>query len=296
MKCKFYHPERANQSQLPVADELRALRDRAKNLSPKPSLQDAHLCPAAFQPEHRYDSSTPPPLSGEESHRASPSEPFAYQRDSSSPRNQPKTSLHQYSSSDIDEALSSMDSSMSRIYIQDVPHGLDSPSRSYSSGVASYGPSHDDCSLSGEYGGNRGGYFPQYNSPVCKCCHQQARIPPHHYHPGAWCSCPAAPPQKANYSSHLCEEQYYRQPSNRHPNSLPTDPWVQGSHSNARVKRPSSEQRKDLRTQLSTLFPQSTVEQVMNAYPHISDMSELISLIQSYRRSHMSLGMTKTFY
>ncbi|XP_029281874.1 endoribonuclease ZC3H12A-like [Cottoperca gobio] len=274
VKCKFYHPERANQSQLSVADELRALRDRAKNFSAQP---DTHC---------RYISSTPPPLCIEDlSLRASPSEHFIYHRDSSSPRSQPNTSLHLCPSPDVDEAFSSMESSMSRLYIQDVSCSMERPPHSYSSGVASY--SHDDCSLSGSFGGNslrlclgRGAdFYPNHSGsvpclrPVCSCAHQETRMS---HHP-AWGSCPALPPHNGEHPGDFLEKQY------RQSHSLQRDPWPQD-----RAKSPASEQRRGLRSQLSTLFPQSTVEQVMNAYPHISDMTQLITLIQSYRSSHIS--------
>nr|XP_019947212.1 PREDICTED: probable ribonuclease ZC3H12D [Paralichthys olivaceus]XP_019947213.1 PREDICTED: probable ribonuclease ZC3H12D [Paralichthys olivaceus] len=313
VKCKFYHPERANQSQLSVADELRALRDRAKNLSPKPSLQDTHFCSAWYQPEHRYSSSTPPPLSTEDHpHRASPSEQFIHERDSSS-----QSSVHFCPSPDVDEAFGSMESSMSRLYIQDVPYSMELPPHSYSSGVASCSLGHDDFSLSGSYGGNThrpclsgGGCNPHQSPslscmhPVCSQCrwgHQQTRMspPPNHHHhhhqqqQTTWSSCPLLPPHNGECSSHVSEKPFFRQPSSRETYTMPRDPWVQGSLFDTRVngqdKSPCSKQRKALRSQLSTLFPQSTVEQVMNAYPEISDMSELIPLIQSYRTSHFSL-------
>lgn len=300
VKCKFYHPERANQSQLSVADELRALRDRAKNFSP------------ASYPELRYTSSTPPPLNIDD-HRTSPSEHSVCQRDSSSPRSQPYTSLHHCPSLDIDEAFSSMESSMSRLYIQDNPYSLKQPLQSYSSGVASYSLGHDDYSLSsGSYGSNNQhlclngiGLYPHQNGSLscdcsmcgqCRCGHQQARLSPishhHHHHQPAWSSCPALPPNNREHPAHFSDSQYFRQTSRRHTHSLPRDPWVQGNLSGprpiSRSKSPSSEQRKGLRSQLTTLFPQSTVEQVMNTYPHVSDMSELISLIQSYRTNQIS--------
>lgn len=307
VKCKFYHPERANQSQLSVADELRALRDRdrAKNISP-----------AAYQQEHRYISSTPPPLGIDElSHRASPGEQSICQRDTSSPRNQMNSSLQHCPSPDIDEAFSSMDSSLSRLYIHDMAHSREQPVHSCSSGVASYSLSQDE--YSGSYGGNapriclNGGYYAQPNGlasrepPMCsqcRCCHQQTRISPnshqqqqhqhHHLQQHGWSSCPALPPHNGELPCHFAEKQYYRQPSHRQTHSLPRDPWVQGSLSDPRLssgaKSPLSERRKALRIQLSTLFPQNMVEQVMNAYPHVSDMSELISLIQNYRASHIT--------
>ncbi|XP_040920230.1 probable ribonuclease ZC3H12D [Toxotes jaculatrix] len=300
VKCKFYHPERANQSQLSVADEL---RDRAKNFSPKPSLQDPHFCPAVYQPEPRYTSSTPPPSSIEDlSHRASPSEQFIYQRDSSSPRSQPSSGLHHYPSSDVDEAFSSLGSSVSRLCIQDTSHGVEHLLHSYSSGVAS----HEDYSLSGPYSQytyclSDGWYYaPQKCSVSCKnpacnqcrCGHQQTRKSTHHqhHHQPAWGSCPALPPHNGEHPS--LEKQYFRLAADRQTSSLPRDPWAQSSLSDARLngraKSTSSEQRKDLRSQLSTLFPQNIVEQVMNTYPDISDMSKLISLIQSHRTSLIS--------
>ncbi|XP_036943032.1 probable ribonuclease ZC3H12D [Acanthopagrus latus] len=301
VKCKFYHPERANQSQLSVADEL---RDRARNFSPKPSLQDTQCISAVFQPEHTYTSSTPPPLSTEDqAHRASPSEHFIYHRDTSSPRN-PNSDLHHCPNLDVDEAFSSMESFMSRLYIQDPSYSMERPPHSYSSGVASYSLSHDDYSLSGSFGGSTqrpcvggGGYYPHQNISVsgegrvcsqCRCCQQQTSMSLHQHHP-AWGSCPALPPHNGEHPGHYSEKQYYRQPSNRQSQSLPRNPWAQADgRMSGRAKSPSSEQRKGLRSQLSTLFPQSAVEQVMNAYPHVSDMSKLISLIQSSRTSHIA--------
>ncbi|XP_040016791.2 putative ribonuclease ZC3H12D [Gasterosteus aculeatus] len=270
VKCKFYHPERANQSHMSVADELRALRDRAKNFSPSR--------PAAYQLLHRYTSSTPPPpLSVEDqTHRASPIEQFVCP------------------SPEADEAFGSMEGFMSRLYIQDDTY---SPSHSYSSGVASYSLSHDEYSLSGSFGGStqtpclgrEGYYLPQNGSlpcqrpacSQCRCCLREmsARHYPHH---PAWGSCPTLPPHNGERPGRF-SEQFMREPSYGQSHSLPRDPWVQG-----RAKSPCSEQRKGLRSQLSNLFPESTVEQVMNAYPHISDMGELIVLIQSYRTSHIS--------
>ncbi|KAL6096336.1 zc3h12d [Pungitius sinensis] len=276
VKCKFYHPERANQSHMSVADELRGLRDRAKNFSPNLSLQDTHCRPAAYQPLLRYTSSNPPPpLSFEnQTHRASPIEFVC-------------------PSPEADEAFGSMEGSMSRLYIQDDPY---STSHSYSSGVASYSLGHDDYSQSGSFGGNnqtpclgREGHYLTQNGTTpcqrpacsqCRCCLQRPR---HYQHHAAWGSCPALPPHNGERPGRF-SEQFMRQPSYEQSHSLPRDPWA---HSGA--NSPCSEQRKGLRSQLSNLFPQSTVEQVMNAYPHISDMRELIVLIQSYRNSHITI-------
>ncbi|XP_068198796.1 probable ribonuclease ZC3H12D isoform X2 [Antennarius striatus] len=292
VKCKFYHPERTNQSQLSVADELRALSDRAKSFSPKSSLQDGPRCAAVHHSDLRYISSTPPPLSVDDpAHRASPSEQLPYQRDTSSPRGPPSSGCHLCPVHDADEAFSSMESSVSRLYIHDLPPGLECPSHSVSSGVASYSRSHDDYSPPGSFSGGHhrmggGGYYPFQNAPVCsQCrCSQQTRMSTDHPHQ-AWSSCPALPLQhRGQYS----DQWYLRPPSDRHRLSLPRDPWVQGGPSDSQAESLSREQRKGLRSQLSTLFPQSIVEHVMSTHPHISDMSQLISLMQSNRTSHIS--------
>ncbi|XP_071755346.1 endoribonuclease ZC3H12A-like [Centroberyx gerrardi] len=316
VKCKFYHPERANQSQLSVADELRAMSrpaaDRAKPfaLPPAPPLgqalsQDAHRCLAPYQLEHtlthphRYPSPTPPPpLSTEDpSHRASPSEQFLYQRDTSSPRNPPSTpGLRLCPSPDVDEAFGSLDSYMSRLYIQDRSPSSERLSYGYSSGVASCTQSHEDYFPSGSYNGNTqrscrgghpsGGYYPAQNGcdQTCNQCGygHTHRLP----RPPAGSSCPPLLPQNGDRPVHFSEQQYFRQPfPHRQSHSLPEDPW---RPSGGGAKTPTSEQRKSLRSQLSTLFPQSMVEHVMSVYPHVEDMSELISLIQRYRTSHIS--------
>ncbi|XP_037541621.1 probable ribonuclease ZC3H12D [Nematolebias whitei] len=273
LKCKFYHPERVNQSQLSVADELRALGDRAKNLSP-----------AACPQEHRYTSSTPPPPSREDpSHRAVPTDRFTCQKA------QTNTSNHYYPSSDRDEAFSSMESSMSQLYIQDVPYSMEPPLTSHSSGLGSY-------LVSGSHGGNslracQSGpayYSHQSGSCECKCGHQKSRAPANHHHP-AWSSCPAVPPYTRDQASHFTEKQHFRPPADRH--SLSLDPWVQGSLPGTNLgcqnKSLSYDQRKNLRSQLSTLYPQSMVEQVLNENPDTTDMLELIQLLQSYRTSNI---------
>ncbi|KAG2468099.1 probable ribonuclease ZC3H12B [Polypterus senegalus] len=48
IKCKFYHPERMNQSQLSVADELRA---KTKSSSPKPVLEEQEIILHCTKPD-----------------------------------------------------------------------------------------------------------------------------------------------------------------------------------------------------------------------------------------------------
>ncbi|CAJ1077642.1 LOW QUALITY PROTEIN: probable ribonuclease ZC3H12D [Xyrichtys novacula] len=297
VKCKFYHPERANQSQLSVADELREQRDKARV-----NLQKSICCPDGTHPVNMEDPT----------HWASPSTPLTYHRDSSSPR-----MSHLLSPSpDPDEAFGSMESSISGPYIQNEAY-------SYSSGMASYSLGHEDYLSSGSISGSQ----PHESSSVpCSqftCAHQQPRRHSpqqhqnhhqpqnhqqhqclhqhpylyqnqhkylhqhrqHHLHP-AWSSCPTLPPHDPEqHSACSAETPPMRLSSNRQSHSLHRDPIPQDS---SRSRTRSSQQRTGLRSQLSTLFPQHMVEHVMDTYPHVSDLSELIRLIQSYRSSLVS--------
>nr|XP_057921545.1 cilia- and flagella-associated protein 206 isoform X3 [Doryrhamphus excisus] len=256
VKCKFYHPERTNQSQLSVADELRAQIDRAKTSSLTASKQETH---GVHQPEHV---SNPPEQTPHGEH-------FIYHSSRlGQPGLRPSTSL------DTDEAFGSMDSSMSKLHIQTEPY-------SYSSGVASYySLSHNGYSPPGSH--CRGAYYHSnpfmYGSACahCTCAHQQAEAPAAAHHP-PWSSCPVMPPHHVEPPSHFADK-----PHLRHSHSLPRDPHVPGDPGDTR------ERRRDMRGQLSTLYPKDTVDSVMNAYPHVSDMSELMSLINNYRSNHIS--------
>ncbi|KAM9798115.1 endoribonuclease ZC3H12A-like [Neosynchiropus ocellatus] len=274
VKCKFYHPERTNHSQLSVADEL---RDRAKTFSPKASLQDPHCCAPAYHPELTFTpSSTSPPPSTED----------LYQRDSGSPR-APLSGGHLFCpSTDVDEAFGSLDGSMSRLYIQDSPFFIESHPHSCSSGVASYSLSQEDFSLPYPSGGHKlrtsagSCYFPGHcQSSSClnlRCGH----------HPGmgsalrpSWDSCPALP--SAEHHSFFYEPNYRESPN------LARDPWAQTGQSDSRLTRSlNTDHQQGLRRQLSALYPQAIVEQVMSTYPHISDVNKLISLIQRHRSGH----------
>ncbi|XP_074541087.1 endoribonuclease ZC3H12A-like [Halichoeres trimaculatus] len=286
VKCKFYHPERINQSQLSVADELRAQRDRAKL-----NLQDPLCYSEAYQPELRYTSPTPPPLSAEDqTQRVSPGALPVYQRDSSSPWSHTHLSLRHSPSPEVDEAFGSMEGSMSRLYIQDVPYSVEPSPHTYSSGVASYSLGQDDFSMSGSIGTSihPGGYYPQLSSSAapCSCAQQKIRPSSVQQQHSAWSSCPALlPHNNGQHSAHFSERQHVRPPPSRQTHSLPRELVGQDGLID---RTQSREQRMGLRSQLSALFPQSLVEQVMNKHPHVSDMSELICLIQSYRGGYPS--------
>ncbi|XP_030638799.1 probable ribonuclease ZC3H12B [Chanos chanos] len=77
----------------------------------------------------------------------------------------------------------------------------------------------------------------------------------------------------SNDSGHFAEEQYS-------PGVIQRPCKVQGNDG-------VNMKRKSLRSQLSSIFPQSIVDQVMTAYPHILDMTELIGLIQKQRSSYI---------
>lgn len=292
VKCKFYHPERLHQSQLSVADELRAQSDRARSFSPKPGLQEPH--PLVLSPENT-------------SLRSS-----SNQRDGSSAHQKQK----QQSSLEADEAFSSLESSLSRLYLQEAPYSVDS----YSSGVASYGP--DSRSLSGSFS-NYSAPGPADGASCCSCTsqrhqdqlhqqahhlhhqhthHHQAHHHQHHQdqlHQQAWVSCPALPPViRGSYSD---MQHFVSLPGERQSHSLSRDPWGQDQCCRGVVQvqvfageprssssSSSNSRRRGLRSQLGALFPQSTVERLLDTYPHVSDMSELMRLIQNNWTSNLS--------
>lgn len=272
-KCKFYHPERLHQSQLSVADELRAQSDRARSFSPKPSPQEPRRGP--------HTSSPLAPAPEDTSHRSSPN-----QRDGGSALQKQK----QQSSLESDEAFGSLESSLSRLYLQEAPHSRDS----YSSGVASYGP--DSHSLSSSFGGYSA-MGPADGALCCSCSshhHQVHQV--HQQQP--WVSCPALPP--LNMSTYSDMQYFVPPPGSRQSHSLPRDPWGRGPDHCCRgagqvqvfAGEPSSSsssgRRRNLRSQLGALFPQSTVERLLDTYPHVSDMSELMRLIQNNWTSNLS--------
>nr|XP_046147390.1 ribonuclease ZC3H12A-like [Oncorhynchus gorbuscha]XP_046147391.1 ribonuclease ZC3H12A-like [Oncorhynchus gorbuscha] len=328
VKCKFYHPERSNQSQLSVADELRAKSkpaaqtDREWSFLPSGLGQEGHIYTSLYEPDHttnhlhRYPS-TPPHLrknGHSHSNRALPSDQFTSQRETGSPVLQHKSSHHFCPSPDTDEAFGSLETSLSRLYVQDQTNNPKGPgvSYTYSSGVAgcsqgsgdvypsstysshSYGSNTQRLSLGGPSSGVH--YAPQ-RLLQCGCDHSQS------------CECSQCmyghqhlQPQlrKSSYvvhsnPIHFTEQQYFQSlPPQRQSHSLPEHSPGQGL-SGERVemtrsnggKAADSEQRRSVKNQLSTLFPPSMVDYVMSLYPHTLNKSELVPLIQRFRTSHV---------
>lgn len=257
VKCKFYHPERTNRSQLSVADEL---RDRAKTSNYKPG--------AGGSPAH------PPSLS------TNTNEPLHSEHSvSQSPRGPPRPPA--WPNAEADEAFGSLD----RLYAPDGPPNTSWPPYSYSSGVASWSLGHDDYSLSGSHGGTGQSLagtccFPHNSRQRSACAHCACgRYRGGGARPPAWASCPAAPLHLRDPPLVFSEKGHFGQPAHEQSQSLPGDARGLGRHPGG----PSGELRDEMRSTLSTLYPKDTVEGVMNAYPHVSEVTQLIALIQSYR-------------
>ncbi|XP_064846917.1 probable ribonuclease ZC3H12D isoform X1 [Oncorhynchus masou masou] len=334
VKCKFYHPERSNQSQLSVADELRAKSkptaqtDRERSFlpsGPSPALiqevsQEAHPYTSPYELDlttthlYRY-LSTPPPLIKEEhshSHRASPSDQFTSQRKTGSPTLHHRSSLRLCPSPDTDEAFSSLEASLSRLYVQDQANNTKGPvvSYTYSSGVAncsqhsgdfypssSHSHSHTSNQQRLSLGGPSSAWDAPQKLPQCGCDDSQSfECSPcmyrHQHLQSKLGGC-----SYAVHSNHIhfTEQQYFHSPPpQRQSHSLPEHSPGQGL-SGERVgmtrsngsKAPESEQRRSVKNQLSTLFPHSMVDYVMSVYPHTLNMSELVPLIQRFRISHI---------
>ncbi|KAM6954388.1 endoribonuclease ZC3H12A-like [Aplochiton taeniatus] len=294
VKCKFYHPERSNQSQLSVADELRAKSRPAADqplafptgqATSQGSSLDSQFCSAPYHersnttPLYRYPSTPPPQRIEEASYRASPSEHLSYPRDAGSPAHLHMPCLRVSPSRDVDEAFGSLEGSMSRLYVHELARSTGRLSSGYGSGMAGSSQCSRDLFPSGSYNSNAqrlnlqglssGGPYPPQWSPQCGCDHsacsqcvygQQYTGPRHSYTPQFHSNGGAV---------HISEQHFQRQ-----THSLPDHHrWGQGITNGGPANgatEPGSEQRKSVRNQLSTLFPQSMVEHVMGLHPSYS--------------------------
>lgn len=266
---------------------------------------------------YRYPSTPPPPRIEDHPHRCSPCELFTQHRDPGSPALLRPPSLRLCPSPDTDEAFGSLESSLSRLYFQDSasshPKGV---SYTYSSGVAGCSQGSGDFYPSSLYSNHSsssgsdkarrlgirgppslGGYPSPGRQPHCGCdrthgcevpaCCQSIYNQQMHLRP------PSLPSMRGSYPGPFHSDDNASLPyySPRHTHSLPEYPWGQGTSDVGAVSRndcSSGEERRSVSIQLSTLFPQNVVEQVMSRHPHILDMSELIPLIHSFRAGHFS--------
>ncbi|KAG5846703.1 hypothetical protein ANANG_G00117780 [Anguilla anguilla] len=286
VKCKFYHPERS-QSQLSVADELRA---KNKLASSRDQLSDARPCsPANGSPA-----------------RVLPAEPLLERpRETVSPAHFRKSPT--CPSPDVDEAFGSLEASLSGLYIQE-PGYNSGPSFGYGSGFTGLNGSHD----SGDYIRSRapGGYAhrPRSGSPAPCCCRspymwQQGSLEAsqdsdssgsglglrcrQHSHSSYRV---VAPPSRDTV--YRAEEYGDRQLAWQKLFAPDARGWgrsgAAGWGTEAGGSSDSlSEQRRSVRSQLSTIFPQHAVDHVMSLYPHTLDTSELVPLIHTFRSSRV---------
>ncbi|XP_023666020.1 probable ribonuclease ZC3H12D [Paramormyrops kingsleyae] len=266
VKCKYYHPERSNQSQLSVADELRAKTKPVLELdqpgntrpcSPGQTVPSDGLSLRTSLSDYGHNGHfyiSPPPTkapSCQEDHpcRLSPSTQLDSRRDSSSPVHSRRSPTCQ--SLESDEAFGSLESSVSHLYVQEpesqeLPQlccrGPGSPQQSQCSTkhcCSSQRQCRDSHLPEGYYHGSARWLQAGHN-------HNAFR---HHQHAHGHCPSYGEP---ARYTARR-----YAQPH---------APW--GAFSLDPSAHTNSEQRRSMRTQLGSMFPQSTV-----------NMSELVPLI-----------------
>lgn len=271
VKCKFYHPERSNQPQLSVADELRA--------KTQPSSITEELPPSDYQTGTvlNHDQLTRA-LSGLDLY----SSPTEAQNSMYLKRSLPALCK----SIKSDQAYGSLESSISRPYLSDSALQT---SLAYSSGCDS-GSSSDYFLSGGSNMQHRRARTPDIPSrsyspdlhALSGCRHTHSDIslgyahllyPNHGYqHHSPY----------NNSNAPFCNEALpYPQVT---PSQLrvPDMTWSQG---HGEVMDRETDRRRDVRSQLSTIFPQSIVDQVMSLYPHTLDTKELVMLIQKYKNS-----------
>lgn len=281
MKCKFYHPERSNQPQLSVADELRA--------KSQPSSTTEEFPHSTNSPTDYQTSSVLPLLHPDDLTRAL-SEIDLY----SSPH---ETQSHAYLQRSLpalcksiksDQAYGSLESSMSRLYLSDSALQT---SLAYSSGCLT-GSSSDYFLSGGSNVQQRRArspdvpmrcYSPDLHT-LSGCQHTHSDVSLGHNHtPYRNRGYPQRTPYKNSNASFCNEALPYPQST---PNQLrvPEVNWVQGQ-AEVMDRQNLTDRKRDVRSQLSTIFPQSIVDQVMSLYPHTLDTTELVMLIQRFRNS-----------
>ncbi|XP_066533247.1 probable ribonuclease ZC3H12D [Hoplias malabaricus] len=304
VKCKFYHPERSNQPLVSVADELRA--------KSQPGLKTEEFQPSTHLRNELFPSEIPSYVNNRHSNcMTTATLPLTYddnliqalcaldlytapEETGKTPRYLPRSFPN--TSSQSDQSFSSTESSMSRLYLSDSALAT---STAYSSGSMA---------------GSDSEYLPTRSASL-----EPKRAPsPEVYHrlycrdPGRLSSCQHSHSDLGlNYTQSAQSRQGYkpRSPYNDLPMSLFKDPfnypnskasqasyprsaeacWGQGQAEmrDSHVSDNLRDRRKDVRSQLSTIFPQSIVDQVMSFYPHTVDTAELVTLIQKYRNSHL---------
>lgn len=275
VKCKFYHPERSNQPQLSVADELRA------KSQPSSVTEDFPHQTVAMLPLLHHDELT---------RALSSLDLYSSPHETQSPTNRQRSLPALYKSIKSDQAYGSLEGSMSRLYFSDSALQT---SLAYSSGCMT--GSSSDYFLSGSSSLQQGRshspdvplrcYSPDLHTHSgCQHTHSDVGLGyPHPLYPNhGYQHRTAYTNSNAPFSNEALR--YPQSTSNRL--RVPDVTWGQGQPEVINRDK-LTDMRRDVRSQLSTIFPQSIVDQVMSLYPHTLDTTELVMQIQKYRNSSL---------
>ncbi|MCI4395727.1 hypothetical protein PGIGA_G00195300 [Pangasianodon gigas] len=281
VKCKFYHPERSNQPQLSVADELRA--------KSQPSSVTEEFPHSTNGPTDYQTAAVLPLLHHDELTRAlSGLDLYSSPHEVQSPTYLQRSLPALCKSIKSDQAYGSLEGSMSRLYLSDSALQT---SLAYSSGCMT--GSSSDYYLSGSSSlQHRRARSPDVPSrcyspdlhTLSGCQHTHSDIglsyahthyPNHGYQHRT--------PYK-NSNAPFCNEALLYPTSTPNQLRVPEVNWGQGQ-AEVMDGEHLTDRRRDVRSQLSTIFPQSIVDQVMSLYPHTLDTTELVTLIQKYRNN-----------
>lgn len=300
VKCKYYHPERSSQPQLSVADELRA--------KSQPGCKTEDFPPSAHI-THQYFPLNIPSTANTTSGPSRQTQckaalPSAYQDELSQAisgldlYNEPRetaSSLYLQrlfpvlsKSAKSDQAYGSMENSTSRLYLSDsaLPTSL-----AYSSGCIA-GSDSDYILSSSSCREQKRAHSPDIYSHTY-CPGRRTLSSCQHAHSDLGINYAHTPYPLQDYrprSSYNAQMPFFNEPL-PYPHSMARQPYPRSaevSWGQGQVEDSSkADRRKDVRSQLSTIFPQSIVDQVMSLYPHTLDTTELVALIQKYRNSHL---------
>lgn len=280
VKCKFYHPERSNQPQLSVADELRAK-------SQPSSIKEEFLHSTNGLDDYQTAALLPPLHHNELTRALSGLDLYSSPHEIQSPSYLQRSLPALCKSIKSDQAYGSLEGSMSRLYLSDSALQT---SLAYSSGCVT--GSSSDYFLSGDSS-------QQHRRARSPDVPSRCYSPDHHMLSGCQ---HAHSDMGLGYAHTLYPNHRYQHRTcykNRnapfynealpYPQSTPNQlrvPEVNWGQSRAKVTDGNlTDRRRDVRSQLSTIFPQNIVDQVMSLYPHILDTTELVMLIQKYRNS-----------
>ncbi|XP_076872541.1 uncharacterized protein LOC143522679 [Brachyhypopomus gauderio] len=309
VKCKFYHPERSKQTQLSVADELRAKSQPVSDT--KESSPATHLTNDPFPNTFlRYtdDPANDPTLltTHEAAFLQSAMRPddlacilsnldlYNSPRDTTRSPTNLQRSLPSLCNSEDDD--SSMESFWSRPYYSDS--ALQTSVASSSRCVAGNGSDH--CLSSCSHTVPRRAHTPEPSRPHFRsgtesfspCLHAYCDMSLSYAH---------TPHPLYGHKSHnpynSVAPWFYQEPLRYSaPSGLqgsyggsPEVNWARHPAGDSDEHEQVTDRRRDVRAQLSTLFPHNIVDRVMSMHPHTLDTAELITLVLKYRNSQIAV-------